>query len=104
MTLEKLAMARRWPKIHGYTHSPAAQEAEKRGEMPLTCAVEVVYAGLECKKHKVSRRQVREFLVRHCERGWHHVTGPNRMREVPYYTTSLTDDQKMGLLSQAKKK
>src|SRR5262252_9583835 len=28
-----------------------------------TRALEAVYTGLECKKHKVSRRRVREFLI-----------------------------------------
>ena len=46
-------MARRWRKVHGHTHSRNAREAEARGEMPISRAVEAVYASLECKKHKV---------------------------------------------------
>jgi hypothetical protein len=86
--------------VHGYTHSRAARAAEEHGEMPLTRAVEVVYELLDCKTHRVSRRRVREFLEKNCGRGWHHVAGPNGVREVPYYATSLTHDQKRELLSQ----
>jgi hypothetical protein len=92
-------MGRRWRFVHGYTHSRAAREAEERGEMPLTRALEAVYAALECKKLKVSRRRVREYLAKHCGRGWHHVAGPNGVREVLYYATSLTDKQKRELLA-----
>jgi hypothetical protein len=67
----------RWKFVHGSTHSKAASEVEVRGEMPLTRAVEAVYSSLECKKHKIFRRKVREFLQAHCEAGWHHVAGPN---------------------------
>jgi len=84
--------------VHGNTHSFGAREAEAADEMPLTRAVEAVYAELECKKHKVSRRKVREFLENNCGRGWHHVAGPNGVREVPYYATLLTDEQKRKLL------
>ena len=96
-------MARRWRMVHGYTHSQNARASEERGEMPLTRATQAVYASLDCKKHKVSRIAVREFLKQHCTRGWHHVAGPNGVREVAYYATSLTDDQKRGLLAAAKK-
>jgi hypothetical protein len=41
---------------------------------------------------------VREFLLKHCYQGWHHVAGPNGVREVPYYATRLTDEQKRELL------
>jgi hypothetical protein len=92
-------MGRRWRMVHGYTHSRAARDAEDRGEMPLTRAVETVYAALGCKALKVSRRRVRSFLEKHCGRGWHHVAGPNGVREVPYYDTSLTSAQKRELLS-----
>jgi hypothetical protein len=91
-------MARRWRMVHGYTHSRNAREAEERGEMPLTRAVREVYESLECKKHKVSLRKVREFLEKHCQRGWHHVAGPNGVREVRYYDTVLTEEQKRLLL------
>jgi hypothetical protein len=84
--------------VHGYTHSRNARESEERGEMPLSRAIEAVYLSLECKKHKVSRRMVREFLEQHCYRGWHHVAGPNGVRQVNYYATELTDDQKRDLL------
>ena len=84
--------------VHGYTHSRAAREAEECGEMPLSRAVEAVYLALECKQHRVSRRKVREFLMEHCGRGWHHVAGPNDVREVPYFVTVLTDKQKAELL------
>ena len=93
-------MARRWRMVHGNTHSRGAREAEERGEMPLTRAVEAVYVALECKKHRVSRRKVREFLEVHCYEGWHHVAGPNGVREVNYYATLLTDEQKRKLLSE----
>ena len=91
-------MGKRWRMVHGYTHSRNARESEESGEMPLTRAIEAVYASLECKMHKVSRRKVREFLEMHCDRGWHHVAGPNGVRRVSYYATSLTDDQKCQLL------
>ena len=98
---EEIAMARRWRMVHGYTHSRAAREAEERGEMPITRAVEAVYATLECKQHGISRRKVREFLESNCCQGWHHVAGPNEVREVAYYATVLTDEQKKMLLSKA---
>jgi hypothetical protein len=85
--------------VHGHAHSRAARDAEERGEMPLTRALEAVYTALECKKHKVSRRAVREFLEKHCSRGCHHVAGLNGVREVAYYATSLTSTQKRQLLS-----
>jgi len=91
-------MGKRWKMVHGCVRSRNAQESEERGEMPLTRAVEVVYTALECKKHKVSRRKVREFLEEHCSQGWHHVAGPNGVRVVNYYNTLLTDDQKRELL------
>jgi len=100
---EDVVMGRQWRMVHGNTHSQNAQEAERRGEMPLTRAIEIVYVSLDCKKHKISRRQVREFLQKHCERGWHHVAGPNGVREVDYYATSLTDGEKRQLLANAKK-
>ncbi len=92
-------MARRWKMVHGSTHSRNAREAEERGEMPLTRAVDAVYQALECKKLEVSRRRVREFLEKNCERGWHHVAGPNSVREVPYYATRLDEDQQQRLLT-----
>jgi hypothetical protein len=70
--------------------------------MPLTRAIDAVYASLECKKHGVSRRKVREFLEKNCGCGAHHVAGPN-VRLVGYYTTSLTAAQKRQLLGAAKK-
>jgi hypothetical protein len=94
-------MGKRWRTVHGYTHSRAARDSEDRGEMPLTRAVEAVYKALECKKQRVSRRKVREFLEKHCGRGWHHVAGPNGVRKVVYYATLLTDDDKRQLLSGA---
>jgi hypothetical protein len=87
----------RWRSVHGNTHSRNAEDAEDRGEMPLTRAVEEIYVELECKKHKVSRRRVREFLEKHCYRGWHHVAGPH-VREVGYYATELSDDEKRQLM------
>lgn len=99
--MEDLAVGTRWKMIHGGTHSRAAWEAEQRGELPLTRAVEAVYKALECKKHKVSRRKVREFLLEHCHCGWHHVAGPGRAREIDYYATELTDKQKRQLLGAA---
>ncbi len=95
-------MGSRWKTVHGSSHSRNASEAEARGEMPITRAVEDVYVSLDCKKHKVSRRKVREFLEMNCYRGWHHVAGPNRVREVNYYATRLTDIQKRQLLDTAK--
>ena len=91
-------MAKRWRMVHGDTHSRNARAAEEQGEMPLTRAVEAVYAALECKEHKVSRRKVRDYLARNCGRGWHHVAGPNGVRRVWYYATALTDEQKRELL------
>jgi hypothetical protein len=84
--------------VHGQTHSRNAFAAEGRGEMPITRAVEAVYVSLECKKYKVSRRQVRAFLERHCPRSWHHVAGPNGVRMVGYYATNLTEEQRRELL------
>lgn len=94
-------MGRRWRFVHGRTHSRKARAVEEAGEMPLTRAVEAVYASLDCKRHKVSRRKVREFLMANCYRGWHHVAGPNRVREVGYYATRLTDNQRKELLGEA---
>lgn len=91
-------MGRRWRTVHGYTHSLGAEEAEERGEYPISRAVEQVYNDLECKKQGISRRRVREFLVAHCACGFHHVAGPS-VREVSYYSTVLTDDQKRDLLA-----
>jgi len=96
-------MGRRWRTVHGYSHSLGAGEAEDRGEMPITRAVDAVYVSLECKKNKVSRRKVREFLEENCGCGWHHVAGPNGVREVDYYATELTEEQKRQLLDTAKK-
>ena len=59
-------MAKRWRMVHGYTHSRNARESEERGEMPLTRAIDAVYISLECKKLKVSRQKVREFLEKYC--------------------------------------
>jgi hypothetical protein len=84
--------------VHGATHSRNAFEAERRGEMPITRAVDAVYKSLNCKAHKVSRRRVREFLENNCQRGWHHVAGPNGVRGVAYYATALTDEEKWVLL------
>jgi hypothetical protein len=84
--------------VHGQTHSRNAFAAEERGEMPITRAVEAVYVLLECKKHKVPRRKVRAFLERNCQRGWHHVAGPNGVRMVGYYATNLTEEQRRELL------
>src|SRR5438874_13771622 len=91
-------MGGRWRMVHGNTHSWNARLAEERGEMPLTRAVETVYASLECKKLRVSRRVVREFLEKHAYRGGHHVAGPSYVREVPYYTTILSEQHKRELL------
>ncbi len=95
-------MGKRWRMVHGYTHSRNARESEAEGEMPLTRAIEAVYTSLECKKHKVSRRKVREFLEKNCGCGWHHVAGPNGVRMVSYYSTLLTTDQKRELLGTVK--
>ena len=86
-------MGRRWKTVHGKTHSWNAQDAESRGEMPITRAVEEVYTKFECKKHRVSRRKVREYLEANCRRGWHHVAGYNGVRDVAYYDTKLTREQ-----------
>jgi hypothetical protein len=96
-------MGRRWGMVHGNTHSQGAGKAHSRGEMPITRAVDEVYKSLDCKKHGVSRRRVREFLEEHCGRGWHHVAGPNGVREVSYFATSLTTAQKHQLLGTRKK-
>ena len=84
--------------VHGSMHSRNAREAELRGELPITRAVEVTYKALECKKLGISRRVVREFLEKNCRAGWHHVAGPSRVREVPYYATVLTEEQQSELL------
>ena len=96
-------MTKRWKTVHGKTHSYNAIEAEEHGEMPLTRAIENIYRSLECKKHKISRRRVREFLEKNCYCGWHHIAGPNGVREVGYYSTLLTDEQKKQLLVNVEK-
>ena len=88
----------RWKMVHGYTHSRNAEEAEERGELPITRAVKAVYEALECKKRGVSLRKVREFLEEKCQCGWHHVSGPNRVRAIGYYRTWLSDDEERQLL------
>jgi len=95
-------MGSRWKMVHGNTHSRNAREAEERGEMPITRATNTVYESLECKKNGISRKKVREFLEKHCSRGWHHVAGRNGVREVNYYATELSDEQKSLLLSMSK--
>ncbi len=92
-------MSRRWRMIHGRMHSRAAEQAEAHGEMPLTRATSEVYHSLECKKHRVTRKMVRDFLEKHCCCGWHHVAGPGDVRNVDYYTTCLDEEQKRQLLS-----
>lgn len=94
-------MGRRWRTVHGQMRSRNARESEAHDEMPLTRAIEAVYTSLECKKHGVSRRKVREFLETHCRCGAHHVAGPS-VRLVGYYATSLTAAQKRQLLATAK--
>ena len=41
--------------------------------------------------------------MRYCDRGWHHVAGPSRVREVNYYATVLSPTQKEELLKLRKK-
>jgi hypothetical protein len=91
-------MSRRWKFVHGKTHSFNASDAEARGEMPITRAIDAVYKSLDCKKLKISRRRVREFLEKNCYSGWHHVAGPNGVREVSYYLTNLDEDLKNKLI------
>ena len=88
--------------VHGHTHSRNAAEAELRGELPITRAIEVIYKTQECKKLGISRRVVREFLEKNCRAGWHHVAGPNGVREVGYYATALTGAQQAELLENRK--
>jgi hypothetical protein len=88
----------RWKTVHGNSHSLAAEEAEERGEMPITRAVKTVYLACDCKRHGVTKTRVREFLQEHCNAGWHHVAGPGRVREVAYYDTNLKDEQRTELL------
>jgi hypothetical protein len=59
-----------------------------------------VYVSLDCKKYRISRRSVREFLEKNCYRA-HHAAGPNGVSEVGYYNTVLTDVQKAELLGKA---
>ena len=96
-------MGKQSKKVHRSTHSQSATAAESRGEFPITQAVEEVYVSLECEKHGVPRDTVREFLREHCERGRHNVAVPNGVREVRYYTTTLTRAQKRKLLGSGKK-
>jgi hypothetical protein len=70
--------------------------------LPITRAVEVIYKALECRKIGISRPVVREFLEKNCRAGWHHVAGPGRVREVPYYATVLTEAQQSELLNNRK--
>jgi len=71
--------------------------------MPITRAVDEVYKSMDCKSRGISRREVREFLMHHCSRGWHHVAGPSGVREVSYYATVLSPLQKEELLKLMKK-
>lgn len=96
-------MSKRWKMVHGNKHSRNAGLAESNGEMPITRAIEVVYKSMDCKNRGISRRVVREFLMQHCPRGWHHVSGPSRVREVNYYATSLSDAQQEEILKFGKK-
>jgi hypothetical protein len=96
-------MPKRWKMVHGNTHSRNAQSSEAGGEMPITRAVDAVYKSMDCKSSGISRREVREFLVRCCARGWHHIAGPSGVREVNYYTTVLSPPQKEELLKLRKK-
>jgi hypothetical protein len=75
-----------------------AGSAEARGEMPISRAIEVVYKTMDCKSRGISRRVVREFLVKHCYRGWHHVAGPSGVREINYFATSLSSAEEEELL------
>jgi hypothetical protein len=91
-----------WRTVNSKMRSYGAEDAEDRGEMPPARAVDTVYVELECKKHRVPRREVSEFLMQHCGRGWHHVAGPNGVRRVYCYATVLTDEQKRELLSRGR--
>jgi len=96
-------MGKQWRTVHGYMHSRNAGEAELRGELPITRAIEVIYKDLECKKLGIPRRVVQEFLKKNCSAGWHHVAGPNGVREISYYATALTEAQQAKLLEYRKK-
>lgn len=91
-------MNKRWKMVHGKTRSFNALDAEAQGEMPLTRAIEVVYKSLDCKKLKISRQKVREFLKKNCYSAWHHVAGPNGVREIDYYSTNLDEVLKKKLM------
>ncbi len=96
-------MAKRWKTVHGKTHSWNAMEAEQRGELPLTRAIEAVYKQLDCKKLRISRRRVRDFLKSHCCEGYHHVAGYNAVRVIDYYRTELSEKDVMLLKASVKK-
>ena len=91
-------MGSRWKMVHGKTHSFNAIEAEERGEMPITRAIEAIYKSFDCKQRKISRKKVREFLEKNCYCGWHHIAAPNGVQEVAYYSTDLDEDKKNKLL------
>ncbi len=95
-------MCKRWKFVHGKTHSFNALDAEARGEMSLTRAIEAVYKSLDCKKLKISRRRVREFLEKNCYSAWHHVAGPNGVREIAYYSNKLNEYLKNKLIGNNK--
>ena len=91
-------MKGRWKTVNGKTHSWNAIEAEQRGELPITRAVEEIYHRLNCKTLKIPRRRVREFLDAHCYAGYHHIAGYNDVRAVDYYRTKLTKEEERLLM------
>jgi hypothetical protein len=80
---------RRW--VNGRSRSMNADIAEREGRMPLTHAVDAVYGNYNCRRHRITRKAVRELLERHWGGEWHHV-GPYAY-EVAYFDTGLSFGQ-----------
>jgi hypothetical protein len=86
---------RRW--VNGKPRSMNAEIAEREGRMPLTRAVDAVYRNYNCRRHRITRKAVRELLESHWDGEWHHV-GPYA-HEIGYYNTRLSFGQ-LGIVEQ----
>lgn len=86
---------RRW--VNGRPRSRNAEIAERNGKMPITRAVDQVYRQYNCRRHRITRRAVRECLEKHWDGEWHHV-GPYA-HETDYYNTRLSVGQMRELLA-----
>ena len=89
-------MSRRFRWVNGKPRSVNAEIAEQNGRMPLTRAIDAVYRTYNCRKHRVTRRAVRQILESHWDGEWHHV-GPYA-HSCGYYETKLFRSQLRELL------